>query len=161
MQRWIWPVTETLVWASLLVGVWVLTLNAVSPPEMGAAGFTGLCAGAAAAAARRALGGRWRPSPRWVGWLLALPVAVLADTGRVFAAVLSELPRRGEERGRLRRVASPRETDPARRAARQALSILAVSSTPGSYVVDADDDGELTVHALVEGSPSMVDVVAR
>lgn len=163
MYRWMWPLAETLVWAALLVGVWVLTLNAVSAPEMGAAGFTALGCGAAATAGRAALGGRWRPAPGWARWLPRLLLAVPADAARVFGAALSQLGRHpGGERGRLRRVEMPVPGDRRRWAARQALATMAVSSTPGSYVVHVDDDrGELVVHALVEGAPSMVDVVAQ
>ena len=162
MHRWTQSLAETLVWAALLVGVWVLTLNAVSAPEMGAAGFAGLCCGAAATAGRAGLGSRWRPSPGSVRWLLWLPFAVLADATRVFVTALSQVGRpRDEERGRLRRAAVPAPVDPPRRAATQALATMAVSFTPGSYVVDDDAEGDLVVHALVEGPPSMADVVAR
>jgi multisubunit Na+/H+ antiporter MnhE subunit len=44
----------------------------------------------------------------------------------------------------------------------RALAVLAISISPGSYVVDVDpDSGEMTVHSLASGRPRMDEVVSR
>jgi multisubunit Na+/H+ antiporter MnhE subunit len=141
--------------------VWVVTLSSVATSEMASAAGSSLLCAVAATAARSAVGGRWRPSPRWVAWLARIPVAVVVDTVRVWALAASHSTRRTRAVGRIERFRLPR-ADEATTNAREALATLAVSSTPGSFVFDVDEDEPaLIVHALVPTVPSVADAVVR
>ncbi|HZR11998.1 MAG TPA: Na+/H+ antiporter subunit E [Acidimicrobiia bacterium] len=156
-------VTEVVVWSALLLGVWVLTLSSVSTPELAVASACAVLAAVATLGARVVSGGSWAPSPGWARWLVALPVAIVADTARIFGLALAQLAHgRRREPGDIRPVPIGDRGDDARAAAHRALSTLCVTSTPGSFVVDArPDDGKLLVHTLVEGAPSIAKVVSR
>lgn len=156
------PIVEVLVWAALLVGVWVTTLSSVATSEMAAAAGSALLCGVAAVLARRAMDGGWRPSPRWFGWMARLPVAVVVDTVRVLTLAVRHAGHRSRSVGRIERVALPADGSRARTSAREALGTLAVSMTPASFVFDVDErEGVLVVHSLVSGPPSMTGAVQR
>jgi hypothetical protein len=165
---------ETLVWWVVLCGLWLLTLSTFPTPELVAAVAVSLPCAASATVARRAVGASWRVRPGWARWLPPLPVAVLADTVRVLAAVLRRPVVRGE-RGRLLRVAPRPESDKRYAATQRALAVVALSLSPGSVVVgaandpdrddgegDGDGDGdELLLHVLADGPPRMNEVIER
>lgn len=152
---------EVVWWWGVAVGVWVLTLSSATLPELVVAAGCGLPCAVAARAGRLTVGGGWRPRWRWLAWLVPLPVAVVADAVRVLAAAVRHL---GSDRpaGELREIALPAGEPDQVAAARQALMTLTLSSTPGTFVVDADPKaGRLVVHSLTEGRPRMEDVVRR
>lgn len=167
MGRWAFAAAEVITWWALLVGVWVTTLSGVTTSDMVAATAGGLLAALAARWTRRAAGGRWRMRPGWLGWLAVLPVAVVADAARLAGVAARHLVIRagdepGEGVGRLSRVPLPAGEDGPTGAGRRAAATLAVSATPGTFVVDVDEDaGELVVHRLVDGRPSVDRVVGR
>ncbi len=144
-------------WWAVLVGVWLLTLSTVSPPELAVAGAAALPCAVAATVGRHVVDGRWRVRLRWLRWLVLLPVAVVADTCRVLVLPLRG-PAGGQGRGQLRTIPLP-DTPPGD-ATRRALATIVVSITPGTFVVDADPDADqLVAHSLVGGPPRMDEVV--
>lgn len=147
---------ELLVWACLTLGVWVVTLSSVPLGEMAIGAGAGLGAAVVATLARRALGGRWRPSPRWVAWVPHLVVSVPRDTLTLYVSALRRMGlSRSSVEFEVRSVQLPPEA-PETRAARLALGTLMVAATPGTVVIDEDpDSGELVVHGLTRGPSSL------
>ncbi|HZU72909.1 MAG TPA: hypothetical protein VE990_09085 [Acidimicrobiales bacterium] len=152
MAAWGAWALEVLGWWALLVGVWVTTLSSVATSDMAAAAGSALLCALAMPAARRAVGGRWHPSPGWLRWLLWLPAAVAADFVRVSAVALSQLRRRGSDPGEIRRLPlGPVSAGPVADA-RQAMATLTLSLTPGTFVFEVDEvAGAVVVHALTRG----------
>lgn len=158
MARSLAVAAEFLLWCGICVGIWLLTLSSLpSPDVMTAAGASIPCA-AVAVAARRIFASRWHPRVRWLGVLAVLPVAIAADTLRLFRLLGRREFYRGEV-GRFAEVHLPAgEREPVA-AARRVLSVFAVSVTPGTYVVDTrPEDGLMVVHRLLDGPP---DVISR
>lgn len=152
---------ELLCWEGFCLGVWLITLSSVSMPELVTAIASSVPCAMATVATRRVLAGSWRPRAVWLRWLMLLPVAVVADAARVLALPLRRA-------GQVDECASFRQhplshfDNPAREAAWQAISVLAVSATPGSYVVDVDPSRDrVLLHSLVGGAPDMTKVVQR
>jgi multisubunit Na+/H+ antiporter MnhE subunit len=141
---------ETVVWWVILVGVWLVTLNAFSYQELAVAAVLALPCAVAARAARRAAEVRWAVGASWSRWLLALPGAILHDTVGVLGLAMRRRTREDEDEFRELRL--PTESDDASRAGREALTTEILSATPGSVVVDANDDHDrLLVHAVPIG----------
>ena len=154
---------EVAVWWALLCGLWLITLSSLSTGEELVAAGCALVAAVAAAGARRAMEGAWRPTVRWVAWAGPVLVAIPVDTVRVLGLAARRVIRPHTAVGdEVVRVRLPHRERTAVGAARGALGTFAVSVTPGTVVVDWDQDrGELVVHRLVRGSPSLEQVVAR
>ena len=150
---------EVLLWAVLLTGIWVSTLTTVDGPELVAAGVCALAAGVLGTATRTTLGATLRPRPGWLRWLVLLPVAVVADLGRLTVAVVAAL-RHGRGLGVPRTLALPDEPG-IRARTRQALGSVAVSATPGTYVTGVTGDGALELHALTAQASALERAVAR
>ncbi|HEX3647177.1 MAG TPA: hypothetical protein VHV49_02060 [Pseudonocardiaceae bacterium] len=142
---------ETAVWWVFLVVVWIATLNVFSVQEVIVAAAAAVPCAVAARAARRAAGLRWAVRAGWSRWLLTLPSAVAHDT--VAALRLAVAPRSTREADdEFRTVDLPGGHDDARWAGRAATTITVLSSTPGSVVIDSDDErGELLTHSLPIG----------
>jgi hypothetical protein len=142
---------EVLAWAAVTAGTWVTTLSPLTAPDVVVAFAAGAVCGVAAAAARRALGVRWRVRAASLRWVATLPIAVPTTTIAVLAATL----RRHPQSGRLVDVALP-EGEPAEVASsRRAIGALATSAAPASYVVDArPKDDAVLVHELVPPLPA-------
>ena len=145
---------EIAAWAVLLWGAWLLSLSAVGMPDLVVGGACALLCGVCAAAARRAIRQRWRPTWRDVAPAAWLPVAVLADT----AAVLTSPLRPGARQGELLTVHVGAAGHGPRQTARRALVAMIVSATPATVVLDADDTkGTVVVHAMRSPGPSLQD----
>ncbi|MEV8565516.1 hypothetical protein AB0436_07985 [Streptomyces sp. NPDC051322] len=152
---------EILWWWGVAVAIWLATLSSVTLWECVVAAACGLPCAVAARAGRRAVGGAWAPRLRWAAWALPWAGAVVADTARV---LLVPLRRRDRSRplGELREIELPKGESREVAAARVALATMALSATPGSFVVDHDaEEHTLVVHSLVEGHPRMEEVVGR
>jgi multisubunit Na+/H+ antiporter MnhE subunit len=134
-------VAEVAAWWAVLVLVWLATLTAFSCQELVTAAVLALPCAVAARAARRAAGVHWTFRPRWARWLLAAPTAILHDTAGV---LLLAVKRREEDS--FREVPMPEHPD----GGQAALATTVLSATPGSVVVDADDN-HLLVHAVPLG----------
>jgi multisubunit Na+/H+ antiporter MnhE subunit len=139
---------EWVAWAGAVLVVWLLTLASVSGADLTVAGVAAAACGTAAVATRRALGLRLHPSRRYLRWLAPLPVGIAYDTAAVLSLPWRRLFRRGRE-GRWVRIPVAPGTG-VRASTARAAATMAVSVTPGSFVVDDDPKtGELTVHLLV------------
>jgi multisubunit Na+/H+ antiporter MnhE subunit len=135
---------EFVLWWLVLAAMWLATLSTYSGGELLLAGSCALPGAAAVVAARRVLGASWRPSWRWLRWLVAIPVTAVTDTAKV---VIRPKPAH-------RSIALPD-----RDAGAEAAATLAVNATPGTVVTDVRD-GELRVHAL-SARPSLLERVVR
>jgi multisubunit Na+/H+ antiporter MnhE subunit len=152
---------ELLWWWGAAVGIWLLTLSSVGTAELAVAAACGLPCAVAALAGRAAVRGCWTPRARWAWWLPPLVASIVTDSARALL-VAARRTRRIEQRGELREVRLPAgEPDPVA-AARRALATLAVTSTPGTLVVDTDPDRCLLVtHSLLPGPSRIEKVVGR
>lgn len=143
---------EFAAWWAATVGIWLVSLSAYSSQDLVVALACAVPCAALAVGARRAIRGAWRP-PRDL-WRVVplLPIAIVADGARVLAAVWwrgrgASMKFRSttfDTRGRV-----------AESAGRRALWSLLLSSTPGTYVVDADPDGRVLLHSV--GGPTSLE----
>lgn len=149
-------------WAVVGTALWLLTLSSVNLPEVVLAVAASLVCGVLAVAARRAVQGAWPLQAGWARWLLPLPVATLADGGRLLWLAWTVLRGRRIPDGEVGTVPLPRDRTAGRRSSRQAAGVLLVTATPGTVVLDVDEtSGCLLVHRLGAGRPSMEEVVSR
>lgn len=152
---------EALVWAGLCLGVWLLTVAAVTPGELIMATPSAVVCGVLAVAARCAYGAHWSYPSRLGVWLLRLPGILVLDTVRVLALPWLRLAGRRTDEGKFVRVAVAPGAD-STSVSRRAAAIAVVSVTPGTFVVHDDPDtGELVVHGILDGGPSMHEVVTK
>ena len=144
-------VVEVFVAAALAAGLWVLTLSAFPKDDLALAMGCGLVIGLTATLSRQAIRGDWQPKMRWVTWLGAVGGGVFIDTAKVFAAAGRRLLGRSSDvnESELRLPADQRAN---MRRARSALGVIAVSATPATVVIDADESARLIrVHHLGHG----------
>lgn len=150
MTRYLRVGTELVVWAGLCFGIWFLTLSSVTSEDVLLAALAAVLAAICAVGGRRFAGGRWRLRMAWVRWYVGLPVSILLDTIKVLSLVYSA--RRNY--GRTERLGLPTDEEHDVAAGRCAIGAMAVSSAPGTYVVDADpDEHRMTVHAVGRPAP--------
>jgi multisubunit Na+/H+ antiporter MnhE subunit len=150
---------EALVWWVVLFGVWTATLSTFPLPELVAGAAAALACAVAAIGGRRAVDGAWRVRPRWLRWLLPLPVAVCTEAGRLLTVPFRRNARQRAV-GRIREIALAPESDGTVAEAHRALATTALATTPGTFVLDTrPDDHVLVVHSLVTGRPRMDEVV--
>ncbi|WP_460443055.1 hypothetical protein [Amycolatopsis stemonae] len=144
--------SEVLPWWLGLTALWVVTLSTPSLPEIVAAAVAAVPCAFAARAARRAVGGAWRPRVRWLRWQPAVPATAVRETARALVKVRA---------GTFGTVSLPDEPD-AVHEARAACAAVVVGSTPGTMVV-ATPPGrrELVVHRLFDGGSRTLDEVRR
>ncbi|WP_327095940.1 Na+/H+ antiporter subunit E [Nocardia vinacea] len=132
---------EVVGWWAALVLLWLATLTTFSLQELSAAALLAVPAACAARVGRIAVQGNWRLPDRAPQLLGALPGAVVRDSW----AALS-IAARGRPVGRFEEDELDAEADAQRRAGRAALITGVLSATPGSLVIDADED--LLLHVL-------------
>lgn len=153
---------EVVAWWALMVGVWVITLSSAPPMELYISAAAALPCALLMPKVRRTVQAAWRPDWRWLRWLAVLPISVVADTARVFAVVFVHAVTRRPIDGELIEVRLQLHEDPARAAAHEALAMVTVSATPGSFVVDSRPErSALLLHKIVDGRPDMQQVVSR
>jgi multisubunit Na+/H+ antiporter MnhE subunit len=154
-------VLEIAWWWGACTGIWLLTLSSVTLPDLITAAGCGLLCAVAARAARRAMGGRWRPRLAWLAWLPPLLASVAADEIRVMALAARRLAGAADP-GRFKEVAMPAGERADVAAAHRAAAIMTVSATPGTFVADADpEEGKLVIHFLADGAPNLDRTVTR
>jgi multisubunit Na+/H+ antiporter MnhE subunit len=163
--KWARRGLEALVWWAACLGVWLVSLSALSGGEILVATVASLGPAVLAVVVRETAGNTWslrrvRPDRRLPGRLGAvalLPVVLVADT----IQALGSVPARHQGRFRRVRVTDARGDAPDNRG-RRAVATLAVSVTPGSVVADIDPEtGEALVHVLSEHGPDMVGMATR
>jgi hypothetical protein len=158
-------VGEVLWWSVAGVVIWLLTLSSVSVPELVLAGASSLMCAGAAVAGRKLLGATWRFRPGWLRWLVSLPTAVAADTVRILGVPV-RTSGRSDDAGYFRSYQVKCQVDRPTQEAWEALAVIAVSATPGAFVVDIQQgrDGStitLLTHSLTAGGPDMAEVIRR
>ncbi|WP_433713903.1 Na+/H+ antiporter subunit E [Nocardia sp. CA-084685] len=134
-------VAEVLGWWAVLVSLWLATLTTFSLQELLAAAVLALPAAWAGRVGRIAVRGNWRMPDKVAQSLATLPGAIVRDSW----AALS-IAARGRPVGRFEQDVLDAETDARRRAGRAALITGVLSATPGSVVIDVDD--ELLLHVF-------------
>jgi multisubunit Na+/H+ antiporter MnhE subunit len=139
-------------WWIVCVGVWMAMLSAWSPHDLVVAVGAALPCALAAAGARRAVEGVWRPPIAAWRWLLVLPLTIVTDSVKILS-----LPwRRSADAGVLRTVRLGPTGDDARSLGHRALAVAVLSTSPSTFVVGVDDDaGTALLHAV--GSPGRVE----
>jgi hypothetical protein len=146
-------VGEGVCWWALLVAVWWATLSAGTVQEFAVGAACAAVGAIAAVAVRRTVRPGWPPPWDALRLTARIPAAVVADTVRLFGSVLPSLVRDRSRDGGLRSASG----GAGRGVAYRAAATLAVSASPGSYVVDwPPDDTAPTVHRL-RGGPSRLE----
>ena len=142
------PTVRTLcgmvLWSLAALGIWILTLSAVSGAELLVGTGCSVVVGVIAAAVQRAIGTSWDPRATSLRPFLAIPFAIASDAVQVLSLPL----RHRQTRGRFETVDIDAAGSSARAATRRALATLATTVTPAAIVVDVDDEGVLTLHSL-------------
>lgn len=136
------------IWWVVCAGVWLLGLGTVTVEDAVAGAAAGALSALLAVLARQLVHPPLAAPRQALQWLGRLPLTVPVETALVLAAVLRRA--RGHEQS----LPVPRERA-ARRDARAALAVLALSASPGSVVVDADPaEHAIRVHTLGRPAPS-------
>nr|WP_165964973.1 Na+/H+ antiporter subunit E [Mycobacterium eburneum] len=125
---------ETLLWWVVTTAVWLATLTAISPPEALLAAACTLPCAVLARAARRDNGGQWRFRAGWIGWAGRVLAELPEQAAQVWRYALIRDRRR---RSTISPVPLPAEAEPVA-AARRAAALLALATTPGTVVWDAN-----------------------
>jgi len=137
-------VAEVLVWWAVLVLVWLGTLTAFSYEELTVAALLAVPCAIAGRLGRRAAGVGWSVRAGWARRLPHLPWAIVHDTVAMLGlAVRADRPRDDD----FDELPLANEPTTARQAGHEALATAALSATPGSVVVDANED-RLFVHTV-------------
>ena len=131
-------------WSLAALGIWILTLSAVSGAELLVGTGCSVVVGVIAVTAQRAIGTSWDSRATSLRPFLALPFAIASDAVQVLSLPL----RRRQIRGRFETVDIDAAGSSTRAATRRALATLATTVTPATIVVDVDDEGVMTVHSL-------------
>lgn len=152
---------EILFWEAACTGVWLLTLSSISMPELVTALVCALPCAVLAVLARHSVEGSWLPRAAWARWLLPLPVAVVADTGRVLRLAVLALFARPIPAGELRTVRLTHDREGRVWRARQSAAVLLVTAAPGTVTLDVDQDSsDAVLHALGAGRPQVEEAVS-
>lgn len=148
---------ELVAWWAALTVVWIATLNSMSIEEAVTAAVLAVPCAIAARWGRRASEGRWRSRPAWAGWVVSVPGAVVRETVGLLRILLW-----GKVDGEFTKLRLPAERNGARRDTRAGLSMVTVSTAPGSVVVDsADDGGTIVLHRVPVGNDRLDRAVTR
>jgi multisubunit Na+/H+ antiporter MnhE subunit len=138
-------VASVLVVAAGSLGIWLLSLSSVSDQELLVGGLSSLATGAAAVAAKRATKVRWSVRAVPLRPLLRVPVAVVGDAVQVLARIVPGVGRPPK----VLTLDTHQRGDSAAATTRRVATTLAVTSVPGSLVLDLDaKTGRLTLHSL-------------
>lgn len=157
MSRWLPRALEALFWWCAALGIWLLSLSAVSTSELVVATLVSLPCGALAVAGRLASRHAWKARPGWVLPVLLAPLTIVTDSVQVLSSAVTG------GAGRFERVPVGGGTGSGPLPeGRRAAATFWLSITPGSYVVDIDPaTGEALLHVVAERGPSMVGVATR
>jgi multisubunit Na+/H+ antiporter MnhE subunit len=145
----------------LLFGGYLALVSPLSGGEFILGALLSVVAGCAGVLARRASGSSFVVSWRWLGLLVRLPAAVLADTLLLTRLLWSQLRGKQAPGGALRTLPVARQCDAVRGQSWQAVAGLMLSLSPGSFVLDSGGDSEgqaprLLVHGI-RGQPSAME----
>jgi multisubunit Na+/H+ antiporter MnhE subunit len=157
-RSWLRGASEALTWSGAAFGLWLISLSAVSNQEILIAALASLPCGAAAVGARLAVRDSWTLRPGWLKPALQLPLSLVTDAVQVFAACVPFRRRPG----RFETVPTGAGGDTARARSQRAVWSALISVTPGSYVLDVDEEsGDMLVHSLAHAGPQIAAAVSR
>lgn len=140
---------EVAVWWVLLFAGYLMLVSPLSGGEFVLGALLSAIGGGAAVVARRMSGSSFAVPRGWVGALLQLPAAVLADTWLLARRIWPELRRRGTPVGALRTLPLADQPDEVRGESWPAVAGLVLSLSPGSFVVESSGHPPaLLVHAM-------------
>jgi multisubunit Na+/H+ antiporter MnhE subunit len=140
---------EAAVWWVLLFAGYLMLVFPLAGGEFVLGALLSAIGGGAAVVARRMSGSSFAVPRGWVGAVLRLPAAVLADTWLLARWVWPELRRRGTPVGALRILPLAGQPDEVREESWQAVAGLILSLSPGSFVVESGGHPPaLLVHAV-------------
>lgn len=139
---------EPVVWWAVLFATYLAVISKISPTELVVGALASAAGAAVVAVTHRALLAvdnpeRSLPRPAWLRWILPLPAQIVADAVRLV-----------RPRGRLAELRLPRDS---RAAALRGFAVLAVSTSPGTYVAEVDPDHDVLVVHRVGPRPSAVE----
>lgn len=143
------PMVRTLsgvvLWSLAALGIWLLTLSALSGAELLVGAGCSVVVGVIAVAAQRAVGTSWKPNAASVRPLKALPLAIGSDALQVLTLPLRRRRRHG---GQFETVDIDAAGSSPQAMTSRALATLGTTVTPASIVVDIDDEGTMTLHSF-------------
>lgn len=152
---------EAGLWWAAGVGVWLITLPAVTVPEVVVSAAAAVPCALLTVRARHAMEQSWGPDVGWLRGLAVLPLSVIADAARVLALPLRSARAKPRKSDLQTVPLSGQRRGPAGETRRAAATVL-VSATPATVVVDSvPDDHALLVHRLVSGPPDVGTVMGR
>ncbi|MFF0500148.1 hypothetical protein ACFYU5_27360 [Nocardia aobensis] len=138
-------VAEAAAWWLICVLIWQATVTVAAWEEVIAAAILALPCAVAACAARRAIGGSWRPPAQLPRWVTRTALAVLRDS----AGALALVARGRRPAGRFTELLLPATGSTAQRDGREAVATILLSATPGSLVVYSDPEhSRIRLHTL-------------
>jgi multisubunit Na+/H+ antiporter MnhE subunit len=156
------PLVEVAVWWVLLFGGYLALVSPLSGGEFILGALLSVVAARAGVLARRASDSSFTVSWRWLGSLVKIPGAVLADTLLLARLLWPQWRRRESPSGALRGVLLAQQPDDVREASWQAVAGLMLSLSPASFVVDSGGQPPaLLVHAVRGRSSAMERSVQR
>ncbi|MBF6277537.1 MULTISPECIES: Na+/H+ antiporter subunit E [Nocardia] len=138
-------VAEAAAWWLICVLIWQATVTVAAWEELIAAAVPALPCAVAACAARRAVGGSWRPPARLPRWVARTALTVVRDG----AGALALVARGRRPAGRFIELPLPATGSTAQRDGREAAATILLSATPGSLVVYSDPEhSRIRLHTL-------------
>lgn len=141
---------EISVWWLLCVAVWLASLTSLSVDDVVLGVACALPCAFGAVGARALVESSWQPRLAWMRWYVKVPWAVLLQTVRLLWRAFSG---RGIA-GVFQTVQLPEAEAEDVSTARQGLLGLALSASPGAYIVDIDPDTRQTLIHTVPGVSS-------
>ena len=131
-------------WSLAALGIWLLTLSAVSWGELLVGTASALVVGVIAVAAQRVVGMSWDWKAVPLRPALLLPFAVTSDALQVLGLSLL----RRQSHGHFETMDVDAGGSSPRASTRRALATLGTTVTPASLVVDVNGEGVMTLHSL-------------
>ena len=159
MAVWLARILEVVFWWAACLGVWLVSLSAVSGQDLLVSVLVSLPCGVIAVAGRLAAKNRWGFNPAWIRSAVVLPFAIVNDALQVIVRVLLAPGTRGE----LVKVTINDAAGKTPRAdGRRGVATFLTTMTPSSIVTDVDrDTGDALVHVIRVRGPHMEEVAAR
>ena len=159
MSVWLARIVEVILWWGACLGIWLVSLSAISGQELLVSVLVSLPCGVAALVGRLAATNRWGFHPSWLRGAVLLPVTIVSDAIQVLASVLLAPSRQGDfVKVRISHGAG----DTPEAEGRRTVATFLTTITPASIVTDVDPDtGEALVHVIPVRGPHMEQVAAR
>ena len=144
-------------WSLVVLGIWLLTLSALSWGELVVGSACSVAVGVIAIAAQRAVGVSWKPTVASLRPFLVLPFAIASDA----VQVLSLLVRRRRDSGQFGTIETGEAGSSPQVSTRRALATVGTTATPAAIVVDVDDQGVMTLHSFPTKGIRMEEAFAK